>query len=664
MITINDLIKLTNWEAFISSFILKAKKIKHSITTSDDNKLCVQDILRDTYTFNLVFSYVGLMMLLSKNEQWNMINKMLEDYIAEYYSDLKLAQKIKEMIKWYEQQKNAENYVRFLNKLYLKFNITQQEINTDQQICIVENQINNMLMLYPTLKISKNYLARKLDISNVVVQNNMITVDLTPNNFYKLSEAIDDVSVMHKIEDKYLSLTDEIMDPFETLIVLRNDLAKIKGHETYFKYINSNKYDNTNTIKDLITTLESAIAEKCKIELTNIYNFINRPNKTSIKITPNDVTRYIENQKSISQFDINVVIAVIFDIFKNHFNIVFVSNGIKTLWRNGILTYAVVNNKTKKCIGKLYIDLAENEEKNINLPLAIKLADKMQISDTDSTIVEIAIIGNFTQTINYPDVVLIFKEFGYVLQHLSYQSGVGPINYDDEFANFLPLLFEYFAHDNYIISRLQKKKNLHEIDYLNVIRKLNICFSLKQRCAIAKFDHIIHNSTELIDIIKKSNKKDKVLLNLYREIYANSFAPYDNIFDFHVNHIDPTVIVQEMNNSQGVLYANLMNEIFAYGIYWEITQTNKARKKVDNSVTFYENVLENSSISHRELLRNFIRQANINCYQLYVDNVLKIKLQTISNDTDYFDDKESDTESDKEQIIDEVTIKKPSVFSR
>ncbi len=660
-IGVKDLIAIKDNEIckFVEIFIKSSLNIKQAIINSVkcDQKSCdgyMLNILRDTYTCNLLLGYVGMMTLISDNENWIEADKKLTEYIIDFYDDKKFGKKVNEIHQYYVSNGIGKDYCKFLEKMIIKTSVSRKKINI--AIKTVETNIYNMLDVYPLLKIASHHLNEIP--RNFAIVENKVTLSLDQDNYYQLLDHIPNITTRHQIEGQYMSRTNKLMNDFSKLIVLRKLLANENECSTYFKYINQGKFDNSETIKDLISNLNKKTEAKCKEEVNKIYKYFNKGSNTLI--TQSDVIYYNRIHKNKTKFNPTVVLNIILSTLSTYFDLSF--NEVKIAhdkWNPQMSIYHILDKKTKIVLGKLYHDIFYTDCKKINVPLAIKLSDKMQISSLNSpindicSVPEVAVIGNYLpgESMTYSDVVLLFREFGYVLQNISYNSKVGLVNYDDEFSNFIPQLMEYIAWDRETIKSLivTSKKDTAIMDHIEMGRYFDMCISLKLRCINAKFDHLIHNSEPLLnilsDIARDQGDMSHVLLKIYKDIYSEIMDPIKSMMSNTIDNIDPFTIVQEINNSQGVLYSNLVNEIFAYSAFWII------KNNANND--FREKVLSDAIESYRLLVRDFIKTYNINSFDIYVKNVLKVQSieDMTSEATNYFDDRQSDSHSDQDDII-------------
>lgn len=651
---------------FTCDFIHKSETIKKSIISTDDFLLSVSHLLNDTYEFNLIMGYVSVMMLVSKDPLWYNLDEKLNDHLVNFYNDTNFAKKINMIINHYTQNPNLnQEHTKFLEKVISKFNTSKKIAKVDKSINIIQERIYNTLSHYQTLKIAKKYISIEgscaIEFDQSTNQNNIASLLLTPKNYDRLVEHIESTSVRSEIETKYKSKTNLVLCDFAKLIVLRREFALLKGFGSYFKYMNNGKYDNTDTIKELIMTLNKKIETKSIREVKMIYNYFMRSygsNDKHFLLMNNDITKYKIIHKNATKYAPAKVLDVIFMVAERYFNVSFKINNKRDikLWNNNIIVYEASSNDSNQPIklGNIYVDLYKSQSKNIDVPIAIKISDKFILSDGKYSQSEVALLGNYenTECMSYGDVILLFKEFGYVLQNIAYISSVGLINYDEEFSNFLPLVMECFALDREIIGLIlnccdtQQNYSKHIIDHIELEHRQHACFSLKLKCIDAKFDHIIHNSPELIDILKEAEKNNEdqglIILKLYQNIYSEAMSNFDRMINTKIQYIEPRIIMQELNNLQGVLYSNLMNDIFAYVTYWSI--------KVKGRKDFRDIVLKNGTQNYRELIRNFIKRENTDCFQLFLSHIVEQSDHHQTEDTNYFDEKCSETEQDQSNI--------------
>jgi hypothetical protein len=660
----------------VTMFIKSSLNIRQGITDGDDPETCMLSLIRDTFLCNMLLRYVGMMTLISQDQKWVKIDNQLMDYIQNYYSNEKFKNKLITLYEHfrniYENSNRNYDYCRFLDKMINRGETSKKGEEIKKIIRTTENRIFNMLNVNPIVTIHRRYF--KTVSPSFETNNDKVVVSLTKSNYLELLDNIDDPSVTHMIEDQYTSRTDCIITDFSKLLVSRHILAKESGQETYFKYINSVKNDNSDAIKDLLIDLNTKLNKKVRNDITPIYNSYRQTMRSSITKKPtdsiesenrmrsSDIVKYVRNKRCNVKFEPKNVFYVLFCMLEKYFNIKMSKISEKT-WRDNVIVYSLTDSKTNKVLGRLFMDVTYDVNKKITDPISIRLCDKMLINTSDASLSEIAFLANYqtTKCMTYNDVVLLFREFGYVVNNVCYESRVGLINYDEEFSNYVPSLMECIAWDRDTVAAIAKDEDRSVVDHILMAREIDLSFNIKLKCANAKFDHLIHNSEPLLKILtdavsSKGHAKEEII-ETYKGVYEEAFKPVGDVFLADSVKIDPHVIVQEINGSQGVLYSNLINEIFAYATFWAIKNSAKIninREKIDGVGEFRRIVLNNGVDNYRDLIRSFLKKMDVKCFSLYMKNVIKTDSvdDYVTEDVNYFDERYNpDGDEDQDGII-------------
>jgi Zn-dependent oligopeptidase len=644
----------------VKTFIKSSLNVREGITRGGEHEICMLSLIRDTYMCNLILRYVGMMTLLSPDPKWNAIDNRMTEYMQDYYNNIRFKNKLIELhehyLKTFEDTQINYDYCRFLDKMINKADISKKGVEIRKITHMIENRVFNILNMNPVVKIAEKYFD---DIPHHYDRKHgKVIVPLTKTNYHTLIDHIDDLHVRHQIETQYTSRTQNALVDFSKLIVSRKLLAEQAGYSTYFKYINKSKHDNSDTIKEFIIELNNKINNKIRSDMDRIYHFFSRsfPDK-NMKICSSDVIKYVRVHRNNTKFEPKQVFYAIFNILDKYFNIK-LQKIDERAWRENVIVYNMSDKKTKKLMGRLYLDIMFDENKKISDPISIRLSDKMQINTNSSTHAEVALLANYqnTKCMTYQDVVLLFKEFGYMLIGMCYDSRVGLVNYDDEFSNYLPSLMEYIAWDRETIQMVVGALDTSIIDHIEIGRELDMCYNIKMKCINAKFDHLIHNSEPLLDIIIKAvNQKNDAsaeILETYKDIYTEIMSPIADTFMIQTDNIDPSTMIQEIAGTHSVLYSNLMNEIFAYATYW-IIKENLNKKDSIIVEEFRSCILDNGVDNYRDLVRTFLKKIDVNCFSLYIKNVIKTESidDYVTEDTNYFEEDRESDESDQDDII-------------
>jgi hypothetical protein len=650
---------------FIDMFIKSSNHIKTGLINSkikkkngdDSNDTIMLSLLRDTYVCNLLMRYIGMMTMISNDQGWIMLDSKMNEYSEKYYCDEKYRNRLIELyeyyIKIYEKSKMNYDYCKFLDKIITRCNVSKKALETKNTIRMTENNMYGIININPTIEIDLKYLSKNILASlkqnngtifndNHEIANDKLVIDLSEDNYSKLIQYIDDINVRHYIEDEYMSRSKNVMEHLAQLVILRKEFAHEMKYETYFKYIYRGKHDNSNTIKYLIDELIKNINKKSNDEMKKINDHYVAKHKIQTKLTACDINKYSLSLKNNKKVYPTTAISVIFEVLKTYFCINIIKTDTPT-WQKNVIMYNMVDINTDKTFAKLYIDLEYNDAKKISKPLSIRLTDCMQISDVSQekakiigneflTLPEIALLGNYrnNEMIEYDDVTLLFKEFGYILNSACYQSRVGSVNHDEEFSNLVPYIMQWFALDKNIMGKIMKNYDPTIIDHILLNNKHTLCFNMLNKCISARFDHIIHNDEKFISSLASCTptNRGKLLQNKYKEIHDELMKSKINHYEANVKYIDPIVIVQEISGNQGYIYGSLMNDFFAYTIYWGLKENIVKNQKMH----FRNTVLHDGVTSYRELVRAFIETLNIDCFTFYLKNVLNINMHEKNDD--------------------------------
>jgi hypothetical protein len=697
---------------FIDQFIISSTNIKNSIkqykykddddktTDSVERRNMMIALIRDTYVCNLLLGYSAMMRLITDDQIFEKMDTKLMKYIDEFYNDDEFK---KSLCKIYTKYKgeysnielgdniNYENleFIRFLERIIDRLQIIDRKATIQSHITMLENKIYNLINVTPLITLDIMHIKsiptdklQKIEITgkkNTKNNTEIVEIPLHYDNYSILMNNVKSLNIRHEIEKKYVSRSHTSMKDFADLVVYRKLFATEMGYPSFFQYVTRDKKDNSEIIKKLIISLNSKIEHQTEVEINKIHNYYNKrldvPNHK--KITHGDISRYIKIHSNTRTYDKYVVLYYLFLLIKKYFGITVKRYDYQT--EDNINNTNNINfddfkgfefvldpdnntdnndNSESRLLGRLYIDIDKSETKKIMDPISIKVSDRMLISNNVYTVPEVVLLANYDKEITYLEVVQLFKEFGYILQELCYKSGVGLVNRDPEFSNFLPLLMENIAWDRDTVELICGNKNSDIVDHTFAMRYFNICIALKQKCINAKFDHLLHNSDEMIEIliqIINDNQTDEQLsdsirntiVQLYQTIYKESFdcvSDYVDIpDDISFTSIDPLALVQEINGSQGLLYSNLMNEVFAYATFYIL------KNKLKNGTEFRQVVLENGVTPFKDLISEFMDIPNLNSFNLYLTKLLGVtdKIQN-QNDMMHLSNQEADQEANQE----------------
>jgi hypothetical protein len=238
--------------------------------------------------------------------------------------------------------------------------------------------------------------------------------------------------------------------------------------------------------------------------------------------------------------------------------------------------------------------------------------------------------------------------------------------HSDEFATLLPQIMEYIAWEKETINEICKGLDETVPDHILFTRYIDFANSIKLRCVNAFFDHIIHNSSDVIeminDSIKKNGKAGNILLSLYKKIYSDIMSAQRDILNLNINGINSTLLYQEINGSEGMLYGNILTEILSYGVFSLIRSGRDKRNHKNSGNYFIKNVLNSNPIKLKKTLYKFISKLGEDSYDLYlqkligyneIDTDVNMKQILLDNNSNHFAEETNEPSSDEdlEEVI-------------
>jgi len=665
IINIQNLFKLSDSEIKnnILNYLHKSNKLlNYFIKEKKENIL--KFLKLDTYNFNIYNSFIGYKLLTTDDtEFWRMLDNKMNEYNNYIFSSKKLYSILLNVGKDDNLDNESKIFILKIINNMKKNGVTQNNTN----ILKIKNLIDKNKSIIEEKLLTNDYInIDKKTIFPNIDNNSKIKVKLDHSNYFYLLNNINDSKKRKKIEDIYNSNLKNCIEEISKILILRYKYSNLLGYNSYFNYINDTNNDNSEVIKSFINNLLNKINEKSYIEIQKIKQDLGK-NNIEDSINNNDLIYYHNNLSCKVLFKPKNILNIIFAIFKEYFDINFIPINLYK-WNNNIQVYLCTNFSNGKKLGIIYLDLIESQSKKVDCPFFMKLSDRYNLNKS-TELVYLSIISNYKnfdeECINYNQCILLFKEFGHVLKNVSYKSNVGLINYEEEFIDFLPQIMEYFALDN---DTIKKICNNNDENYQHIIFSKNIdkCFKLKQKCVNATFDHIIHNSPDIIKILIDSVKEKKdnpVLINLYKELNIDIMNNCSNLINTDIDYIPYNVIISLINGSQGKIYGSILSDVLAFNTFLQI--------KNGYGNEFRKEVLEDITQSFKLLLNKFIDKFNVNEINLYTNYLLNKEninnnsedenndcedspTNQLSEGTNFFDEKNTEDyndDADKEEVI-------------
>lgn len=624
----------------------------NSILKNDNTTKMLNILFEYICVLNYFYRAVGLLIILNSDpnefEKLNDIDQMIEKYIFNFYSNKYLYDKLTQILPNLRKIEEITT-VEYLLKKFLDYK-TKKVINLCNEIKNISSQIKEI--------IDKDQILTPNDLTKKYIGNGQIVLNHQSYNYFM--KTIKDSYCRGHIEKKYQQKAIDSLDLLAKLLILRHQYVQEIGfnHRSYFEYKKNKILGETDDIKNMINDIIVKIETKSRKEMERIQSEMTRDGIHK-KIDNHDVIYYQEKLKSKINFKPIDVLNLLFDTLNKYFGIKICQTKYSNkLWHPNVLVYQVFDDENM-FLGYLFLDIEMRKTKSITTPLFTHLSQQFKCKSNviPSKVVLIAGYQKLDEPcMTYSDVAILFREFGNVIQFLSYSTTKGSNIMNYEFLELMPKIMEHIAWEQETIKKLCFKKDVSIVDHILFTRTIDLMYTIKIQCIGALFDHMIHASEEILIMIKQKNEnKGEIIKKLYQQIYNDVMATQSDIVNF--GNISPNVIYDEINGMGGMVYNHLLIEILSYTVFFLV--------KKGHGKEFMKTVLENQVNGIRKNLHNFISKFKIDTYSLYVKNVFEhnfeskdvvnktkknINMHISESSTNYFTD-ESENSDNSENII-------------
>lgn len=584
-----------NKDAQIDPVNMTKRVIKHC--KSLENDITVDTLFDLLCTIDTLYKSIGLMRIINLDAMYVECDVELEKYINLLFTNKVIYKKIRDI-----KKANPTNLLNMIHKNF--FEGKNSEVNKlSLEIGKLKNKIEKKMSENFTINVTK-----EIQMHTGIQHDNMT---LTKESYTFLQKKIKNANTRKDIEKQYYKKSDSILNNFATLLIYRDEFAKKLEHGSYFDYVKQK--GSVQSIKKLINDLIIKVEDRSRKETERIHRELTKDGFQK-KIDLCDIVYYYEKLKTNHQFKPTDVLRVLLEISNTLFGISFSqsTNFPLKLWSEKILTCKATNISTGEELGHVHFDLYKTEGKKINVPLCIKISN----SPTRVCLVASYLDIN-SKCMTYSDVILLFREFGSAIQMLSHDKSELIVK-NDEFDILMSQIMEYVAWERPIVEKICSGLDKTVIDHILFMRYINFANLIKLKCVNSLFDHIIHNSEELINEIRShiKNKKEpgQLIKLLYKNIYTEVMRSQQDVINLDIQGINPSVIYQEINGGEGMTYCNIYTEILSFAVYTLV----KRGKGTD----FIKNVLSKESSNLRHNLHEFILQLDVDSYDLYLREIV------------------------------------------
>jgi Zn-dependent oligopeptidase len=606
----------------LDQYILKSNEIKtkmYNLNIPDEQKIKL--LIEDTFVANTLMSVITLMLIIetdiNKLNKWDNAKNIMMEHNYSFNIDNKLKNKIIEL---YQNNTNLDNYQKIFLTKYLnsvnKFGCNDKIKELIKNMDNTEDIIYNSLQKAISIQINKSNIdAHTESIMSVVQPDSKNNIIVDRNKYYYLLKHIKHPNIRDNLENKFIKKYIEIIPNICRLLILRNIYAKSLNFRSYYHLLNNRTSEENDNIKQMINDINQKVDSKFRNMLLDIKSKVdyNRLLKC------NDIIYVIHNLYPSVKFKPVEILQVIFLVMQRKFGLIFKKskNNPINAYSNVLDIYDTSNNLK----GYLHLDLLKRNKKISQITL-LKLN-----SSYGTNVPSLYLLANYSNLDNcvasYYDVVTLFREFGIILNQIFAYTPIG-INEDDlEMFNFTSELMEFFAYSPFVTQILLKDKNL--IRRLELVRNYEIIINIKFKSIYILFDKIIHESDDLMNILKVTKDSDLhlVILGLYNRCFSDIFNNHKDLLDMNDKNININVVNNIINGTNCIQYSYFLNLILAYNTY-ELLENDK-------NLNLFKSFLENKDYSYKKLIIDFMSNLDTDYYENFLIQCLGLNELKVDN---------------------------------
>ena len=611
----------------INSLIKKSRDIRRKLVQQDiSDEVKIKLLIEDVYLFNVYNQCLVLNSLRATNkvdlENYNKCLELIQEYNYEFNQDIEVLKQVMIL----QTKTNNPDYKFFLFKViksqekYGSCNEKHRDIfNLIKIIDKNEGLISDILSKPVSLQIDRqNIDAQSSSIVSSVYPDRKNIIVIDKSRYYYLLKKISSVDIRNHIEEQFMKKYNDLLPSINRLLLCRYNYAQLLSYNNYYHFMSNKNTEDTENLKIMLNDLNEKIDGQLKNTLEILIKKFNNNNKLTI----NDMIYSLDKLYPDIKFKPVDIIQTIMLLLLTKFNIKFKQSNITPI--NTDCNPLEIRDKNNNLKGYLFLDLVKNK-KSIKQLTLLKLAQSY-----GGNLPVLYLIGNYTdlekEICSISDVVVLFREFGNILNNIFVYTPLGIGEDDIELINFVPDLMEFFVFDKNVLYNLCKNKDL--VKKIIDARYHSFLIDIKLKCINVLYDNIIHTSKDLVTLIKKDTEcKYNILSDLYSKVYKDIFSRLNDYINFDTKYILPQVLHNTVNGYQGLLYGNILSLILAFNAFTSINNNNKLDKLFE--------LLENKNYSYKKNLIKFISEIDEDYYSKFLKECLKVKDIIIDN---YFDD--------------------------
>lgn len=655
-------------EKLINTSLKNHKRLLEIDISSDTGKFI--DILANEVTeFNGFHTICSFLQFVSPNKDVRKYSYNSDNILTQHAEQLNMRKDIYNKISEYyctkELNNESDRFIRRVLDRYVHNGVNVDEryketlLKVNQEIKKIEKSV--FLEMYKESSKHMEFTEGELYglpeecINRLTVVSNNPTkyaVLMNDSNYMMCMKYIKNADVRRVVEHIYGTRCSNVVEIVLKLLVLKHKRAKLLSYDSHGDYVSAtNSVSDTESVKNTLIDVLKKIEYRYTNEINTLSKIKQKDTGVS-EINSWDLDYYVTlwkkeygvNEHTVRQyFPTEHVVNKILEIYEELFSLKFDKVKDHKSWHPDTSLYKVTDNSTNSVIGYFYTDLYKRTGKSTYTRF-YGLQNRCNYPHGSSSYqpgvaVIIASFDKNNSTISFPDIVNFFREFCYVVHHLS---GVtkycvfSGINIESDFIDTFPTVLENMCWEKKIIKKLsQEQIPEHIVDKMIKIRDISIGIHYKKHILVSLYDQILNSSTSFIKevekVLKIKNSEDRnnsifhTMFELYRILYeqvngTNSVVMNDNVFI-------PTSWINFVGSGGAKYYSYILNRIYASDIYYTkfLNRTEYDRTGVE----FRDSMFTNNTSSVISL-KNYLGRP------VSIDSFLKMYKLNVDTDMSYF----------------------------
>jgi thimet oligopeptidase len=441
-------------------------------------------------------------------------------------------------------------------------------------------------------------------------------------------EVMQNVSVAetrHKMLLAYLNrAADANTKLLEEAVVLRAQIAKLLGYETWADYRTSNRMvENKKNALSFLNDLKGKLALRNQQDFAQLLKFKKELDPSATQLDQWDITYLstqlqkrdysLDTEKIREYFPADKVISGLFEVYSKLLGVKFVQVKDAKVWSPDVRLFEIHDPASDALIGYFYADFVPRQGK-YGHAAAFPLISGHVLPDGSYTVPVASIVANFTppsgdkpSLLTHDEVETLFHEFGHImhqtLTRAPYASLSGTAVAQD-FVEAPSQMLENWVWSPEVLNIISGHYKTGEKLPQEMLEKMLAARNFGQGLAYTKqllyalFDMTIHTQTEAVDVTKTYD-------DLYREIMGQEPLAGGH-FAASFGHM--------MGGYDAGYYGYLWSEVYAQDMFSQFPENDLMNQKV--GARYRSVILERGGMQEAiDLLREFLgREPNAEAF--------------------------------------------------